>query len=49
MQSLHNMCRSSSTHLLVEGSDEHEGLIEQLVDPLLIGLNADNTVVREGR
>lgn len=36
-------------HLVVEGGDEHEGLVQQLVDALLVGLDAHHAVIREGR
>lgn len=32
----------------VEGGDQHEGLVQQLVDPLRVGLDAHHAVVSEG-
>lgn len=32
----------------VQGSDEHEGFVEQLIDPLLVRLNADDAMLGEG-
>jgi hypothetical protein len=36
------------SNLGVKAGDQHQGLVEELVDLLLVGLNSDNTVVLEG-
>ena len=36
------------TNVGVEGCDQHQGLVHQLVDPLCVGLDAHHTVSSEG-
>lgn len=46
-QSSHTYSDGTGKYLLVEGSDKHEGLIEQLVDALLVCRDAHHAVVSE--
>jgi hypothetical protein len=47
---LSNKTRMQSTvvtQITVENRRQHEGFVEQLIDPLLVGLNSHNTILRK--